>query len=55
MASVEVILVIGSARYSIPVPYDADFPLAITMSIVDYEDVGKRKGDYTNILIDLLS
>ena len=50
MASVEVILVIGSARYSIPVPYDADFPLAITRSIVDYEDVGKRKGDYTKTI-----
>jgi len=50
MESVELILLISGTRYTLPVPYDTDFPLAINRSVMDFEDVGKRKGDYTKTI-----
>jgi len=50
MESVELILLINNTRYNLPIPYDTDFPLAINRSVMDFEDVGKRKGDYTKTI-----
>lgn len=50
MESVELIILVNGNRYSLPIPYDADFPVAVNRSVVDFEDVGKKKGDYSKTI-----
>jgi hypothetical protein len=50
MVLVELILLINGVRYSLPLPEDAEFPVSINRSIVDWESVGQRRGDFSKTI-----
>lgn len=50
MVSVNLQFLINGIKYNLPIPYDADFPTAINRSVVDFENIGQRKGDFTKTI-----
>lgn len=50
MVSVNLQLFIDGIKYDLPIPYDANFPTSLTRGVVDFENIGQRKGDFTKTI-----